>query len=314
MVEVCEGVRRVTFPLPFGIDHVHCYLLEGEGGGEGWTLVDTGIGLPGAAERWRELLAELGAPVDRIVVTHYHPDHVGGAADVAALTGAPVYQGRLDYEQCLTAWASEATRGRVLEHLRLHGMPGPEAEAVWAHQAGVASWVHFARDPEPLEPGERIAGWEVLHLPGHADGHLCLLREGVLVAGDALLDQITPNIGLWPSFGSDPLGEYLTTLDRVVSLAPSIALPGHHEPIRNPAARAREIHAHHQERLQLVLGALDGSSRSAYEVSHALFEGELPAALRRFALAESLSHLEYLALRGEIERREARGGVRYARA
>ena len=103
MVEELEsGIRRATFDLPFGIDHVHCYLLRSSSGG--WILVDTGLGSRDPEAHWRPVLAELDAPVERIVVTHMHPDHVGGAADAALLTGAPVFQGREDYAQCVAAW------------------------------------------------------------------------------------------------------------------------------------------------------------------------------------------------------------------
>ncbi len=63
LVELAEDIRRVTFPLPLGIDHVHCYLLR-DGDGT-WTIVDTGLGLPGAGEAWRAVLDELDAPVGR---------------------------------------------------------------------------------------------------------------------------------------------------------------------------------------------------------------------------------------------------------
>jgi len=85
---------------------VHAYLLPGEGG---WTIVDTGLGLPDARDRWAAELAALdGAPVGRIVVTHFHPDHVGAASDLAELTGAPVSQGRVDYAQCALVWGGVA--------------------------------------------------------------------------------------------------------------------------------------------------------------------------------------------------------------
>ena len=83
------GVFRVTFAIPFGIDHVHCYLVASD---DGWTVVDTGLGLPDAREQWERVLD--GIDVARIFITHFHPDHVGGAADVAELTGAPVLAGR----------------------------------------------------------------------------------------------------------------------------------------------------------------------------------------------------------------------------
>src|ERR687897_2456431 len=111
MLELDAGIRRVTFALPLGIDHVHCYLLPASDGG--WTVVDTGLGLPDAAERWGRIVDELGAPVTRIVITHFHPDHVGAAADVAALTGAPVFQGALDYEQCVHVWGNPEWPTRI---------------------------------------------------------------------------------------------------------------------------------------------------------------------------------------------------------
>ena len=90
MDELAGGIRRVTLPLPTRPGHVHAYLLPGD---DGWTLVDTGLGLPDARERWAAELDGLPGPVARIFVTHFHPDHVGAAADLAELTGAPVLQG-----------------------------------------------------------------------------------------------------------------------------------------------------------------------------------------------------------------------------
>src|SRR5918993_3430290 len=98
--------------------HVHSYLLPGE---DGWTLVDTGIGLPNAQEVWAESLD--GAEVARIFVTHFHPDHVGAAADVAELTRAPVHQGALDYAQCELVWGNPNWPNRIAEWFLIHGVP-----------------------------------------------------------------------------------------------------------------------------------------------------------------------------------------------
>jgi glyoxylase-like metal-dependent hydrolase (beta-lactamase superfamily II) len=115
------GGRRVTFALPLGIDHVHCYLLPRDDGS--WIAVDTGLGLPDAGERWRAVLDALGGPVERILITHFHPDHVGAAADLAELTGAPVSQGREDYEQCLRAWGEPRRPELFPEDMRTNGTP-----------------------------------------------------------------------------------------------------------------------------------------------------------------------------------------------
>jgi glyoxylase-like metal-dependent hydrolase (beta-lactamase superfamily II) len=312
MVELEGGIRRVTFAMPLGIDHVHCYLLPASGGG--WTLVDTGLGLPDAGERWGRALDELGESVERIVITHFHPDHLGAAADVAALTGAPVHQGSDDYDQCLRTWGELRDENLMPEYLRVHGAPESEVESFREDAAAFVRFVRFARDPERLEPGDRLDGWEVLHLPGHADGHLALLRDGILVAGDTLLGSITPNVGLYPASRPDPLADYLGSLERITELQARLALPGHGELIDDPAGRARELIAHHGERLEQTAAVLDGRPRSAYEVSLSLFPEPLPSTLRRFALAETRAHLEYLVRREGARRVDEDERVSYAAA
>ena len=306
MKELPGGIRRLTFPLPMGIRHVHCYLLPGD---DGWTLVDTGLGVPGGLERW----ADVG-PVARIVVTHFHPDHAGGGEDAQAATGAPVLQGADDYEQCDRVWGAADWSRRLADHLRTHGLPEALATELAGEAKRFASFVRFARDPEPLREGDQVDGWEVFELPGHADGHICLLRDGVLVAGDHILGDITPTIGLYPTGRPDPLGEYLASLERTIELAPQIALPGHGDPIDDPAGRVREIQDHHRIRLDETAAALSEEPRSAYEVSLVLFGDDLDASQRRFALAETLAHLERLVREGGAARAGDDRAVAYTEA
>jgi glyoxylase-like metal-dependent hydrolase (beta-lactamase superfamily II) len=307
MHEPFPGVRRVTFRLPLGIDHVHCYLLEAADGT--WTLVDAGLGTDDPERVWAPVLDALRGPVERIVVTHLHPDHVGGSADVAALTGARVLQGRLDYEQCLGAWGEGWSPERSAAHFTSHGMPADLVEQTRRESVALRERVRFVRDPELLDAGDRVDGWEVLHLPGHADGHIALHRDGVLIAGDTVLGRITPTVALYQQSRPDPLGDYLASLRRIAGFGFRLALAGHEAPIEGPADRARELEAHHADRLDAALRALGPEPRSAYEVSLELFPAALPPSHRRFALAETLAHLERLVVEG----RAARGPDGYGR-
>jgi glyoxylase-like metal-dependent hydrolase (beta-lactamase superfamily II) len=307
MDELEPGIRRVTFPLPLGIDHVHCYLLRSSSGG--FILVDTGLGTREPEQKWRPVLDALDAPLDAIVVTHMHPDHVGGARDVAELTGAPVLQGRADHEQCRRAWGERDGR-RFAEYWLAHGMPGALVDGMAAESQRLVEAVHWVEQPDRLlQVGDDVDGWRVEVLPGHADGHIALLRDGVMIAGDTLLMGITPAIGLYPNSRPDPLGDYLESLARIEELAPRIAYTGHGAAVGDPAGRAREIAAHHADRLARAEAALDGAPRSAYDVSLALFRDELSTTLRRFATAESLAHLERLVREG----RAVRVGAAYAK-
>jgi glyoxylase-like metal-dependent hydrolase (beta-lactamase superfamily II) len=165
-----------------------------------------------------------------------------------------------------------------------------------------ASFIRFAWNPQLVEDGDTIDGWEVVATPGHADGHLCLVRNDVLIAGDHLLDRITPAIGLFPASRPDPLGDYLGSLRRTADLDPRIAFAGHGEPISQPAERSRELIEHHRRRLAQTASALDGRPRSGFEVSCDLFGDDLSPTQRRFAVAEALSHLERLVFDGVATR------------
>jgi glyoxylase-like metal-dependent hydrolase (beta-lactamase superfamily II) len=288
-VQLEDGIRRLTLPLPTGPKHVHCYLAGG-------TLFDTGLGLADAP--WSAVEAE------RIAITHFHPDHVGGAEAAARATGATVFQGGLDYAQCERVWGSDDWPERIASWFVRHGAPAAVAEDLIAQGHAFAPFIRYAVEPDLLYEGSEVDGWQVLELPGHADGHLGFLRDGVLIAGDHLLQRISPAVGLYPESRPDPLGDYLASLARTIELAPRIVYPGHGEPILDAGVRARELIEHHRRRLDETAEALGDEPRSAYEISLDVFGTDLEPTQRRFAVAETLSHLERLVREG----RAARGG------
>ncbi|HEY3017313.1 MAG TPA: MBL fold metallo-hydrolase [Gaiellaceae bacterium] len=286
-VQLEDGIQRLTLPLPTGPKHVHCYLADG-------TLFDTGLGLGEAP--WESV------KVERIAITHFHPDHVGGAAAAAHSTGAPVYQGGLDYAQCERVWGSDDWPERMAAWFTRHGVPEPVVDDLIVQGHAFAPFIRYAIDPELVYEGSELDGWQVVELPGHADGHLGFLRDGVLVAGDHLLQRISPAVGLYPESRPDPLGDYLASLERTIELAPRVVYPGHGDPIEDAAARARELIVHHRARLDETAAVLSADDRSAYEVSLAVFGENLSATQRRFAVAETLSHLERLVRDGRAAR------------
>jgi glyoxylase-like metal-dependent hydrolase (beta-lactamase superfamily II) len=304
-----DGVFRLTLPLPSGPKHVHCYFVRAD---DGWLLVDTGLGL--METPWPAILAQLDGPVTRVFITHMHPDHVGGASEAAAATGAPVLQGRLDYAQCERVWGSEDWPERIAEWFTKQGATPAVAEELIESGHVFADFVRFAWNPTLLEPGDEVGGWEVLWVPGHADGHLALHRDGVLIAGDSLLAPITPAIGLYPQSRPDPLGDYLETLEAIRQLAPRVSYGGHGATIEQPAARAVEIAAHHDERLARAQSFLTREPRTGFDLSYDLFGRDLPAIQRRFAIAETLSHLERLVVLGRAVRHEDDRMVAYTAA
>ncbi len=162
----------------------------------------------------------------------------------------------------------------------------------------------------PLSDGQelRLGAWayRVIWTPGHSDYHLCLLREdGLLIVGDHVLPSITPNIGLYPNARPNPLRDYLWALERVKELPVRLALPGHGLPFAGLAERAEAIRLHHAERGATLLALLaehaDGADGAT--LARALFGARLRTIEdHRFALAETLAHLEYLRYDGKVSR------------
>jgi len=161
-VQVAEGIEEVE-----GLLVGNACLVRGT---DGLLLIDSGI--PGSAERILASIARIeGGPADLryIVLTHWHLDHVGGAAELRRRTGARIAIHALD-APVLTA-KERPRKGRLamatLERLLRLERPAPDIL---------------------LDGGESIAGLEVVHMPGHTDGSIVLRRDdGVLFSGDALL-------------------------------------------------------------------------------------------------------------------------------
>jgi glyoxylase-like metal-dependent hydrolase (beta-lactamase superfamily II) len=309
-VELAGGIVRITYPMPMKPGHVHGYLVPT---GDGYLLVDTGLGLPGMVEHWAALAPSLDRPVAAVLVTHFHPDHVGGTADVVEVTGAPVLQGAIDHYQCEKVWGSDAWVPQLAEWFARQGVPPEETDELLQVGSIYRQFVHFVPGARLLREGDEVGGWQVAEFPGHADGHICLLKDGVMIAGDHLLPRITPAVGLYPDSRPDPLGDFMASLERVVELAPRVALPGHGDPVDDPAGRAREIVRHHCERLDQTEAALRDGPKTGYELSCVLFSGDLGPAQRRFAVAEALSHAERLVVEGRAAQAGDDGCVTYTR-
>ena len=118
---------------------------------------------PGSAST-RRAWGELA--IERIAITHFHPDHVGGAEAAAAESGAAVYQGGLDYAQCERVWGSTDWPERIADWFVTHGVPEPITRELIEQGHAFASFIRFARNPELLYEGSEVDGWTVLKLPG----------------------------------------------------------------------------------------------------------------------------------------------------
>ena len=308
------GIFRVTCPTPFpGLPHVHVYMAEGERGGI--VVIDTAMPVGDSFDRILQGIEWMGrttSDVERIYLTHAHPDHFGCAGLLQEVTGAPVVCHPIARDALERMRNPDANRWERMADLYVEH--GRSTEEVVPSQASGAfmQMTHPGRITE-IEEGDTVtfAGgeWDIYWTPGHEEGHVVFHRrtDGALVVGDTVLGKITPHIG-WMAEPADPLGQFLGSLEKVASLDPSFVLPGHGRPFEQGAERARSIAAHHDLRLRRCVEILMRKGPSnAMDVARGLFDRDLFSYQERLALSETLSHLEHLRLRGRLHREQIDG-------
>lgn len=309
MQPIAENIYQIRLPLPFALNHVNCYLLREA---DGWTMLDTGLNWPESQQAWQVAFAELeidDSQLRRIILTHMHPDHFGAAGYWQERTGALVYMSPREAELAQTVWVENGWRAELSSDFwQRAGVMGAALETVTSttdrlrqrtmpHPVAVA---HLLPDTTIAMAGRE---WQILHAPGHADGQLIFYdaAEQLLLSGDQVLMKITPNIGLWPTTEPNPLGRYLTSLTQLATLPVRVAWPGHGRPITEWPVRLAELQTHHQARLANMRAAADGAS--ALTVAQRVFNfAKFSDHEVRFAVAETLAHLDYLVLHGELQR------------
>jgi glyoxylase-like metal-dependent hydrolase (beta-lactamase superfamily II) len=322
--EVVPGLHWLRLPLPFALNHVNCWLLEDVGGG--WSVVDTGANKAETVEIWTRVLpTTLGAGVNRLVGTHGHPDHIGLAGWIVEQTGA-------EYVSTLAEWLSpqvwraeglEPMRAEIEAFYRNHGCPEATLDSMRAARAD-GTFRNYPMPPQftRIRDGQTIAfggrSWTVLVNGGHADEHASFYcaEDKILIAGDQILSRISPVVGVFSSQPlSDPLTDYLTSLDRLRTLpADTLVLPSHGLPFHGLHTRVDELKAHHAKRL-VQLGDLFTTPKTGFDLAKGLFERAMGEGQTVLALAETLAHAHRLMSEGRATRRVLPGGrVVYERA
>ncbi len=310
---ITDDILQVQIPLPFALNIVNCYLLRGE---RGWTLVDTGLNTPPAKARWTAALNQLGiAPseIEKIILTHMHPDHFGLAGWWQRLLEEPMplYLPELEKPQTQFFFKQQdAARSR--QWLIACGMDSATIAEVEAALGSTLAATH----PHPLRQDYIKAGsvlrlgrrdFRAIHAPGHSDGQLIFYdaADRLMLCGDQVLMKITPNIGAWQHCQPNPLRRYLDSLTALAQLDVRLALPGHKWLISDWRGRIQELLAHHEQRLIHTLAAVADGAATTREVAMVIFPFERFTAHEwRFAMAEALAHLQFLHARGQVRQLE----------
>jgi glyoxylase-like metal-dependent hydrolase (beta-lactamase superfamily II) len=203
------------------------------------------------------VVVETAGEIGGIVVTHRHPDHVGGVPGLARATGAPV-----------------------------HAFGDSPIEGISVDPVG---------DGDVLTAGDTRL--EVLHTPGHASDHICLVLDDVLFSGDTVLGEGTAVIA--PPDGD--MRAYLETLRRLRSLRITRVFPGHFRARADAHALIDSYLAHRAEREAAIVAALGDEGASIDDVVARVYT-DTPPNLHPLAAYSVRAHLEMAEEDGRVAR------------
>ncbi|WP_329623743.1 MBL fold metallo-hydrolase [Streptomyces sp. NBC_01255] len=332
MTQVTEhggGVWSLRVPIPDNpLGHTLVHVLDTD---RGPVLVDTGWDDPAS---WHELtggLAALGLSVQEIhgvVITHHHPDHHGLSGRVREESGAWIAMHAAD--TAVVRRTREAEPGTWLDYMtqKLTAVGAPEEHVAPLRAARASGRMLTLPGLRSAVPDREIVPGELLDLagrrlraiwtPGHTPGHVCLHLEeehpaglpghGRLFSGDHLLPGISPHIGLYEHPGdlheTDPLGDYLDSLERIGRLGVAEVLPAHQYAFADAAGRVDELIAHHEERLTGLL-ALLATPLTPWQLAERMEWNrpwdEIPHGSRNIAVSEAEAHVRRLVKLGRAE-------------
>jgi glyoxylase-like metal-dependent hydrolase (beta-lactamase superfamily II) len=254
-----------------------------------------------------------------VFVTHLHADHLGLAPHITKGKNK-VFMGPEDIADIRETdyWH------RMYDYGVMNGFPKMDPfEAIKKHP-GYKYGPLGPMNLVPVHHNDRIDvgefSFKVLHTPGHTHGHHCLYEENnkLLLSGDHVLGDITPNISHWVEH-EDPLSDYMVSLEMVRDLDIDIILPGHRSMITRPMERIDGLLKHHVDRANEVLDILGKKTMDAFSIASKMTWDmtykdwkEFPIMQKWFALGEAIAHIRYLETNGEVKRKMVPGGIHYS--
>lgn len=319
MKEIIPGIHQLQLPLPVSSPaYVSVYLVQGS---DGYLLIDTGWNTEEAYSSLEKQLAEIKAgfeDISQILVTHIHPDHYGLAGRLKQLSGAKLFMHHLEENLIEHRYLNMGGLLTQLEQwLRTNGVITNELPQLQTASVGMEKFVASAPPDIRLYGDEIIStgrfNFKVIWTPGHSPGHICLYepKEQILVSGDHILPTITPNVGLHPQSSKNPLGDYLNSIDTIRELKARLVLPGHGEPFTGLQSKVEGIVRHHKQRNLEILQTIVAKPKTAYQISTEISWASDPKGIgwqnlspldKRFAVLETMAHLELMRSYGQIKK------------
>lgn len=305
--EILANLYKIEIPLPRSpLKALNSYVVKDA---DRNLVIDTGWNQEECMNAMQSGLRQLGVDLRKtdFFITHLHADHLGLISNLITDTST-IYFSRPDADR----FRSGFLRDDFVNFARLNGFPEDELQAALRSHPGFKFRSKDNLVFHILKEGDAIAignyKFNCIETPGHTRGHMCLYEpcKKIFVAGDHILNDITPNIQLW-SDEWNPLKEYLASLDKVYELDIELVLPGHRSIFKTCKERIHELKHHHQQRLDEMISILEKGSKNAFQIG-SLMSWDIvcdswdlfPVSQKWFAIGEAIAHLKYLEEKGII--------------
>lgn len=310
---LAPGVWRVALPFPSPLRTTFSYLLRSS---TGVVVIDAGWDSDEGWDTFLAGMARAGVGLEDlrgVVVTHAHPDHYGLTARIQANTDAWVGLHVAEQRQLAPTDADRTRRVEsIADWLRGCGVPEEAMTDVMADRHHLHNELSGNLPSLDLHGGEVIPDTDgsllAIHTPGHTPGHLVFhdRSRGLVFTGDHLLPRISVNVSARPTSGTDPLGDYIGSLDVLEPLRDQLAAPGHEWAFDQIGRRVDDVRRHHDDRLAEIREAVAADASTPWEVAQVVTWsrpfGTLNPRGKRSAIGETASHLIRLELAGQIVR------------
>jgi glyoxylase-like metal-dependent hydrolase (beta-lactamase superfamily II) len=309
--EIAPNIYRTEIPLPRSpLKWLNSYIVKG---GDRFLIIDTGFNREECLNAMNTSLQKLGVDLNKtdIFITHFHVDHMGLAGTLAK-DSSKVYLNEEETRQLDSKYESRNYYWqKIIDVYVANGFADAETSmhSHPVHKYGLKRKVDFTivKEGDMINIGD--FHFRCVATPGHSPGHTSLYEANkkILVAGDHILFDITPNISYWVQM-EDSLGQYLDSLEKVNALDAKLVLTGHRRLVHDLQRRVKELQEHHRTRLNEVLVALGDGEKNVFEIAPqikwditAKTWEEFPPPQKWFAFGETMAHVKYLEAKGKVK-------------
>jgi glyoxylase-like metal-dependent hydrolase (beta-lactamase superfamily II) len=318
--ELLPNIFQIEVPLPHNpLGHLNSYLIKS---GKKNLLIDTGLN---SLQSFQSICADLSQAgvkpqeLTEILLTHFHVDHVGLVPrfkEASKNTELSIHRVEAELSKVISG-GFEHYKENMENFLKIHGAPPSVAANMERFHPAFftpAAYQVLAETAIPLEDGQEISVGDyvlqVLWTPGHSPGHICLYEPSLrlLFSGDHLLPTITPHVTQFAE-DTDPLTDYLRSLEKSQELNVEVVLPAHEETFTNCRERIEQLKDHHRQRLIEIIDKLKTGSSTAYTLTAKVHWNvnykswdDFPPFQKYLALGETLAHLNLLEQKGLVKK------------